>query len=174
MFDETLPAVYQRLRLRAGLSQEQLAKALGVSRRTVLNYEKGETRPDPRRERALVELSGCSPEETVEIFCEVLSDALGRRVAIVAGDAMDRGRRLLRRHRGEIPRALLEELGEKIHTTGLLRLAFERVSDELETIVAACKKAIRRGAGKETGATGPARGRPVSIDRGPGRRFEDQ
>ena len=37
-------------RKKLGLTQDQLAKKLGVSKRTIINYEKGETIPDSKSE----------------------------------------------------------------------------------------------------------------------------
>lgn len=43
--DETMAMRIKRLRLQAGLSQESLAKHLGVSRVAVIKYENGRSRP---------------------------------------------------------------------------------------------------------------------------------
>lgn len=47
---ESLPLIY---RLAAGMTQEEFAKSLGVSMKTVARWESGETQPALKRERQL-------------------------------------------------------------------------------------------------------------------------
>ncbi len=151
MFNKVLPHLYRRLRKRAGLSQVQLAAQLDITRNTVSNYESGATRPDPRREQKLVELAACSDEEATELFCERLSEILHRRVAIVEdrpeyepATALGRARRLLRGSRAELPDALQRALANKINTTELLGLAFERLCADLEDLLLDCQSTVRK------------------------------
>ena len=51
------------LRKRRGLSQEQLAEALGVSRQTVSKWERGAASPELGKLRAMAELFGVSLDE---------------------------------------------------------------------------------------------------------------
>lgn len=50
----------QMTRQAAGLTQEQLAAAIGVSRQTVAKWEAGETSPDLEHAAALADALGCS------------------------------------------------------------------------------------------------------------------
>lgn len=60
-------------RTRAGLKQEELAKALGVSLRTITNYESGERYP--KKERSIISWQNCSTRKKttfstrMRIFC---------------------------------------------------------------------------------------------------------
>lgn len=45
-------------RVNAGLTQEKMAKILGVSKFTIINWEKGNSAPDARQLRKISELSG--------------------------------------------------------------------------------------------------------------------
>ncbi len=88
MFDTICAAVYKQLRLRAGLTQVQLATVLTTSRMTVMRFESGRARPDKKQEAKLKELAKCSDVEFAELICEQVSVAIGRRVGIFKdGDA---------------------------------------------------------------------------------------
>ena len=50
----------QATRQAAGLTQEQLAEAVGVSRQTVTKWESGETSPDLEHAAALADALGCT------------------------------------------------------------------------------------------------------------------
>ncbi|MFE1786175.1 helix-turn-helix transcriptional regulator, partial [Streptomyces sp. NPDC059506] len=50
------PAERERLRRAAGLTQEQIAAALGVRRATVVNWESGKAEPRPPRREAYIRL----------------------------------------------------------------------------------------------------------------------
>ncbi len=82
MFDAICPAVYKKLRLRAGLTQDQLAVALRTSRITVLRFESGRARPNKEQETKLKELARCSDVAFVELLCEQASKEIGRRVGL--------------------------------------------------------------------------------------------
>ena len=60
-FAENLAA----LRRIKGLSQEELAAAIGVSRQTLSKYETGESLPDIERSRAIAEYFGVSLDDLV-------------------------------------------------------------------------------------------------------------
>ena len=53
------------LRTRRGLSQDQLAEALHVTRQTVSNYETGRSRPDVEMLTALAEALGADVTEVL-------------------------------------------------------------------------------------------------------------
>ena len=55
----------QRTRLAAGLTQEQLAEAVGVSRQTVAKWESGETSPDLEHAASLAEALGTTLDALV-------------------------------------------------------------------------------------------------------------
>jgi tetratricopeptide (TPR) repeat protein/transcriptional regulator with XRE-family HTH domain len=57
----------RRYRLARGLTQEELADASGLTRRTVANIERGRTRPYPRSVRALADALGLSQPEREEL-----------------------------------------------------------------------------------------------------------
>lgn len=61
----TLPKVARRIyaaRKRAGLTQDQLAAAVGTSRRHVLRWEKGKVSPTRRFQERLAQVLGEPPE----------------------------------------------------------------------------------------------------------------
>lgn len=55
-----LPERLKRLREAKGLSQYELAKALGYTRGQIGNYEQGTRRPDPETLQRLADFFGCS------------------------------------------------------------------------------------------------------------------
>ena len=83
MLNEIFPAVYRRLRLRAGLTQAELGKRLGLCRATVYKYESGKARPGATQEQALLKLASCSDREWVELICEQLSGVVLARVVVL-------------------------------------------------------------------------------------------
>ncbi len=86
MLNNIQPALYIRLRRHSNLTRTQFAVRLDVSRNTLRSYEAGDTRPDPDTERKIIEVSRCSDLELVEMLCEIASDKLGMRVAILDGE----------------------------------------------------------------------------------------
>lgn len=58
------------LRERALLSQGELAKACGVNRQTIYNWERGLWRPKPEYQRKLVEIFRCTPDELLAALRE--------------------------------------------------------------------------------------------------------
>lgn len=73
----------RELRTQKGLSQEQLAKALGVTRRTVISYEQGDTYPrNSRLYGRLAELLGTQETELrteAEDFMTAVAEEFGGR-----------------------------------------------------------------------------------------------
>ncbi len=163
MFNEILPAIYRGLRLRAKLSQTELATRLGLCRTTVYKYEAGIARPDPEREQILLDLSGCSPRELAELICEQLSNALLTRVGILddrekyaPATPLEKARAVLADGRAGIPDALHRALLNTIHTTQTQALLLERSSADLEELARDCAEARKRAEGTTTGAAGAA------------------
>lgn len=60
-----------QLRRRAGLSQEELAERVGVSRQTLSKWESGESAPDLERAAALAEAFGVTLDGLVNYECTV-------------------------------------------------------------------------------------------------------
>ena len=60
-------------RVNAGLTQEETAKKLGISKSTLVNWEKGKVSPKPMALVALADLYGITVD-TFKNFCE--SDSL--------------------------------------------------------------------------------------------------
>ncbi|RYD47316.1 MAG: XRE family transcriptional regulator [Verrucomicrobiaceae bacterium] len=58
------PKEFARWRFELGLSQENAAKALGISRSTVINYEKGKLRGGK---------GPCAIPRSIELACEALA-----------------------------------------------------------------------------------------------------
>ena len=58
------------LRERALLSQGELAKACGVNRQTIYNWERSLWRPKPEYQRKLVEIFKCTPDELLAALRE--------------------------------------------------------------------------------------------------------
>ncbi len=186
MLDRILPALYRRLRESTQLSQEQFASLLGVTRDTLRRYESGKNRPDLETERKLVEASGCSDLELVEMLCEISSEELGMRVGITGGEdgyrpgtSLARAEEVRRRYGGEMDESELRTLNNKMHTAQLMRMTYERLNGDLDEYVGDClAKAERRRAtaAPTQGATGPATegssggARPVFHIAGTGRR----
>lgn len=93
----TLGEKLQTLRRARGLSQEQLALALGVSRQAVSKWENGESTPDLERLRALCTFFGVT---TDYLIWEHASDApRGAAGGDGRGDAWKRAERIARRER---------------------------------------------------------------------------
>ena len=55
----------REFRTKAGLSQERLSLALGISKRTVINYESGETLPSSEKLPAIAKYLGVSVESLI-------------------------------------------------------------------------------------------------------------
>ncbi len=162
MLDKIQPALYSRLRTCSRLSRKQFAAQLNINRETLRNYETGKTRPDLETERKMIEVSGCSNLELVEMLCELLSDELDVRVAILEDErgyrptsALARAARCRDELRGEIPARRLRQMGNAAHTAQLIRLALERHDADLDEMVDDCLAEARERPAK-TGATGAA------------------
>lgn len=60
-----------RARKKKGLSQEEVAEKLGVSRQTISKWETDETLPDIRQSKSLATLYGLSLDELIEFDIDV-------------------------------------------------------------------------------------------------------
>ena len=145
MFNEISPRVYSTLRRRACLSQDQLGSLLNISRSKVIKVEAGRAQLDAECERKLMEVAGCSREEFAELACRQLSEVLQKQVRIRcdAGSyepstALARARQMLRDHALRIPAAMVRALNNRINSTQLLGLAFERNNADLEELARDC------------------------------------
>ncbi len=137
---------HKRLRRRAGLTQEELGDALGISRHTVRRVEAGSAQLSREQETILLELARCTREECGEVLCQELSELLERRVGILGGDgayqpstALATAFALLREHDADIPAAMRRALHNRIGTTQLLGLAFERNNADLVELIEDCR-----------------------------------
>ena len=52
-------------RVNAGLTQDEVAKALGKSKNTIVNYEKGRSSPDIEIGKAIAKLYGMSVDDII-------------------------------------------------------------------------------------------------------------
>ena len=54
---------FERLRNKAGLSQEALARVMGLSRMTIANWEKGKTEPSASQIKVLADIFGVTTDQ---------------------------------------------------------------------------------------------------------------
>lgn len=54
---------FELLRNRAGLSQEALARVMGLSRMTIANWEKGKTEPSASQIKVLADIFGVTTDQ---------------------------------------------------------------------------------------------------------------
>lgn len=59
---------FERKRLAAGLTQQQLADKLGVTQRAVCKYENGQSMPAPRHFPKLAKIFRMTSEEVTHLF----------------------------------------------------------------------------------------------------------
>ena len=83
----TFPENLQRLRKAAGLSQEQLAERIGVSRQAISKWETGETAPEMGKLLQLCQVLSCG----LDTLCFPTSE--GKSAAAPAGAAREEDRR---------------------------------------------------------------------------------
>ena len=160
MFNALYPNVYRKLRERAGLTQAELGKALGINRYTVNKVESGRAQLDREQEEILLELAKCNREEFGELVCEELSELLDKRVGISsdhgayqATTSLAKAFSLLREHESRIPAAMRRALNNRISTTQLLGLAFDKNNADLVELTQDCREQLRKDSRKETMTT---------------------
>ena len=151
MFNALCPAVYKQLRLRAGMTQVQLANALDVSRMTVMRFENGRSRPEKRQEEKLKELAKCSDEQFVELVCELLSAEIDRPVGILEGDgayrpttALAEAYALLHGHGADLRPEQTRALQLKISLTQFLEMAFAKNTAGLVELTKSCRDQLEQ------------------------------
>lgn len=62
---DTMAISLKAARVNAGLTQEQAAKALGVKKGTILNYEKYRTKPSIEMAKNIAALYGCTIDDII-------------------------------------------------------------------------------------------------------------
>lgn len=129
---ERLPAVVRRLRLRAGLTQEELAARSGVSVSTIRGLETGQ-RPNPRLAsvRQLAEALELPPGEHEEL----LSAALGTTVSPSAPPQTEAGLRVLPRQLPAAPAGFTGRAAELARLTHALDATAEPSATVVVTAV---------------------------------------
>ncbi len=142
MFNALYPKVYRQLRERAGLTQEELADELGISRFTVNKVESGRAHLTAQQEQTLLELAQCTKEEAGELMCEALSEYLDKKVGIQndhgayePSTALAMAYAVLREFLEELPADMRRTLNSRINTTQLLGYAFDKNNADLVELV---------------------------------------
>jgi len=157
MFNALYPNVYRKLRKRAGLIQEELGTALGISRYTVGKVEAGRAWYDDEQERALCRLANCGYVEFGELLCEELSKLLGKKVGIEDSDAayvpstaLALANAMLREQGESFPAEMRQRLSNRISTTQFLGYAVDRNNAELVELTQECRVALKPRRRKDT------------------------
>ncbi len=173
MLNKIQAALYIRLRRHSKLRRGQYAVQLDVSRDTLRRYEAGKTRPDPETEQKMLEITRCSNLELIEMLCEIASDELGMRVAIVDGEdgyqpttSLAKAKWVRRQYGDGLSGAQRRALDNKVHTVQLAQILCERENADLDEYAADCRteaeQRCKNSADPSTnrrsiqGATGPA------------------
>ncbi len=151
MFNALVAKVYRKLRERAGLTQEELADELGISRYTVNKVESGRARLDEEQELRLLELAQCTKEECVEMLCEELSEYLDKRVGIDSdhrayepSTALAMAYTLLREQGTDLPSDMRRTLNNRINTTQLMGYAYDKNNADLVELTQDFREALKR------------------------------
>ena len=149
MFNTLYPRFYKLLRERAGLTQEELAEALKISRSKMNKVESGLSRLDPDEEARLLELSGCNREESAELLCKVLSEHLDKKVGIdnqpgayEPTTALSLAYELLRERGEELPPVMRRMLNLRIKSTELLGVTYDQNNAELIEMTRDCREEL--------------------------------
>ncbi len=150
MFNAICPKVYQRLRERTGLSQAQFGNAVGATRQTIGKFEAGVAWPNEMQEKRILQVADCSKEEFAELVCEQLSKQVEKPVGIreshggyEPSTALARAYAVLRRPAARLPAGMVRALNNKINTTRLLSLAYERNNADLLELTQDCHEALK-------------------------------
>ncbi len=151
MFSIICPKVYRRLRERTDMSQDKYGKEIGASRNTVYNFETGKSRPDAAQEARMLEVSGCSKLEFVEISCSEHSPLIGMPVGIRRSQGgyepvftLDDADMVLRQRSFEMRPEVFQALDRKSKIIRLMGLIFDFNYTDLEELVRACHAEIER------------------------------
>ena len=151
MFNTICPKVYAEMRTRAGLSQEELAKAVGVRRHTVSNFELGRSKPTAEQERKIMKATKCSLLEFAQIACEELGELVKAPIGVREKDGLyepisllTRGEWLLREADGEISPRKTHGLQRKITTVRLMAMVFDQENTDLEEHIRDCRDELEK------------------------------
>lgn len=149
MINAIFPTVYRKLRIRAGMTQSELADALGVSRMTVVRFESGRANPNKKQEQRMLELAVCSKVELAELICQQVSGQIERPVRILEepggyepSTALVEAQVFLEQRGGELSAVLARALGNKISTTQLMELAIEKNNKDLAELTRGCREGL--------------------------------
>ena len=143
----SIAANIQATRQAAGLTQEQLAEAVGVSRQTVVKWESGETSPDLEHAAALANTLGCTVDALVNFDSEGTGLGAPPRGKYLFGSVKvgERGQIVIPKEAREIfgigPGDKLVVLGEEGQGIALCRE--EAFMAGVEAVMAAVRKSSR-------------------------------
>ena len=143
----SIAANIQAMRQAAGLTQEQLAEAVGVSRQTVVKWESGETSPDLEHAAALANTLGCTVDALVNFDSEGTGLGAPPRGKYLFGSVKvgERGQIVIPKEAREIfgigPGDKLVVLGEEGQGIALCRE--EAFMAGVEAVMAAVRKSSR-------------------------------
>ena len=152
MFWDISGDVLQWVRASRGLSQKQVAAAIGRERHAVGRWENGEGLPSREQEKTLFEVAQCPRVLFAELVCKKLTRYTGR-AAVLLPEGEIRGlpttplaeaQALLAEHYGQLPADLRQELFLRIETVQQYQYLAQRESFALQREV----KAILKMAGK--------------------------
>ncbi len=151
MFNTICPKVYAEMRKRAGLSQAELAEAVGIQRPTVSNFELGRSKPTAEQERRIMEATKCSMLEFTQITGDELGELVGAPVGVKEKDGMyeptsllTRAEWLLREGAGEISGRRLYRLQRKTTSVRLMAQVFHNENTDLEEQMRDCREELER------------------------------
>lgn len=163
MFSKLIPRFYRSLRQRRHLSQLELGRRIGKCKATLIAWEKGRTRPKPEDETLLLEALACTPQEFIEICCELMGEDLGQTVAILwedgqppAAHPLTRAERLFEEHRARLPERLAHALNVRIAALRTRDFHHQQSLREVEELLHACLEACD-GQGGDNGFQRSAR-----------------
>ena len=143
----SIAANIQATRQAAGLTQEQLAEAVGVSRQTVVTWESGETSPELEHAAALANTLGCTVDALVNFDSEGTGLGAPPRGKYLFGSVKvgERGQIVIPKEAREIfgigPGDKLVVLGEEGQGIALCRE--EAFMAGVEAVMAAVRKSSR-------------------------------
>ena len=151
MFNTFCSKVYQKMRERSGLTQEQLGDGMGATRHGIRRFETGETMPDAAQERRMMEVTNCSKLAFVEMVCEELGELIGAPVGIKTDHGsyeptslLTQAYSLLQQPDNGISPGPAWALDRKVIGTRLLGLAFQINNAELEELTEGCREEAER------------------------------
>lgn len=150
MYEHTLARTIRRLRRDQGLTQEEVAQALGVTAPAVSKWETGATLPDLALLAPLARLLGTDLNELMSfdqvMDRQALSDFLTKLSTTIAAQGMDAGVALARAQQRQYPRDGALALNLALCLEGGLLLRGEAVPQDLaQWLEALCRQAAQWG-----------------------------